>query len=90
MDASQIAPTVIGRLDLQLDGTASFFYRSANYWVNNPGAPVTVIHRNGPPDVSVTLNQPVKAGGWIEVPRENNLVANGTGLLLEALSAWSN
>ncbi len=63
-------------------GTSAFVLRSANYWVNNPGAPVTVIHRNGPPDISVTLNQPVKPGGWIEVPRQNDLVANGNGLFV--------
>ena len=83
MDASQIAPTVIGQLEyFDWDGVSAFVLRSANYWVNNPGAPTTVIHRNGPPDISIQLNQVVKAGGWIEVPRQNNLVANGNGLFV--------
>lgn len=84
LDASKIAPTVIGQLEYFDYDSASnaFVLRSANYWANNPGAPTTIIHRNGAPDISVQLNQTVKAGGWIEVPRQNNLVPNGAGLFV--------
>ncbi len=84
LDASRIAPTVIGQLEyFDYDSINNVFVlRSANYWANNPGAPMTVIHRNGPLDISIQLNQTVKSGGWIEVPRQNNLVPNGIGLFV--------
>ncbi|HUK88815.1 MAG TPA: carboxypeptidase regulatory-like domain-containing protein, partial [Blastocatellia bacterium] len=84
VDPSMIAPTVIGQLEyFDYDSvTSAFFLRSANYWVNNPGAPVTTIHRNGLPDISIVLNQTVAAGGWIQVPRQSNLTVNGEGLFV--------
>lgn len=33
-------------------------------------------------DLTVTLNQTVKADGWIEVPRQNDLVPGGEGLFV--------
>jgi hypothetical protein len=82
MDVTKIAPTIIGQLEyFDWDSVNTVWVlRSADYWVNNPGVAPTVIHRNGMPDISVQLNKPVKAGGWIEVPRENNLSPNGGGL----------
>jgi hypothetical protein len=82
VDVTKVAPTVIGQLEyFDWDsGTSAFVLRSNDYWVNNPGVAPTIIHRNGFPDISIQLNQPVKAGGWIEVPRQNNLVPNGIGL----------
>ncbi len=82
LDVTKIAPTVIGQLEyFDWDNVNSVWVlRSADYWVNNPGVAATIIHRNGLPDISVQLNQPVKAGGWIEVPRQNNLTPNGIGL----------
>jgi hypothetical protein len=84
VDQTMIAPTVIGQLEyFDWDSILlAFVLRSANYWVNNAGAPVTTIHCNGAPDITVQLNQPVKPGGWIEVPRQNNLVPNGQGLFV--------
>jgi hypothetical protein len=84
VDVTKIAATVIGQLEyFDWDTVTSVFVLRANdYWVNNPGVAATIIHRNGMPDISVQLNQPVKAGGWIEVPRQNNLVTNGNGLFV--------
>lgn len=84
VDATMIAPTVIGQLEY-FDWNAvltAWVLRSANYWVNNPGAPLTTIHRNGFADITIQLNQSVKPGGWIEVPRQNGLVLNGEGLFV--------
>jgi hypothetical protein len=84
VDQTMIAPTVIGQLEyFDWDaGLMAYVLRSANYWVNHPAAPLTTIHRNGPPDITIQLNQPVKPGGWIEVPRQNDLVPNGQGLFV--------
>jgi hypothetical protein len=84
VDQTMIAPTVIGQLEyFDWDTTLlAFVLRSANYWVNNAAAPLTTIHRNGFPDITIQLNQSVKPGGWIEVPRQNALVPNGQGLFV--------
>ena len=84
MDPAMISPTVIGQLEY-FDwnaATTAFVLRSANYWANNPGVPPTTIHRNGLPNITIQLNQAVKPGGWIEVPRQNDLVPNGQGLFV--------
>ncbi|PWU00405.1 MAG: hypothetical protein C5B51_25185 [Terriglobia bacterium] len=82
LDSTKIAATVIGQLEyFDWDNVNSVWVlRSADYWANNPGVAATIIHRNGMPDISVQLNQTVKPGGWIEVPRQNNLATNGIGL----------
>ncbi len=84
VDSTMIEETIIGQLEyFDWDaGLSTYFLRSANYWVNNSSAPFTTIHRNGLPDITVQLNQPVKAGGWIEVPRQSNLSPNGDGLFV--------
>ena len=92
VDQTMIPATVIGQLEY-LDWNPllmAYVLRSANYWVNNAGAPLTTIHRNGLPDITLQLNQPVKPGGWIEVPRQNNLVANGEGLFVGGFVSMAN
>jgi hypothetical protein len=84
VDQTMISPTLIGQLEyFDWDSVNSVWVlRAANYWANNPGAPLTTIHRNGFPDITIQLNQPVKPGGWIEVPRQSHLVHNGEGLFV--------
>lgn len=84
VDPTRIDPTVIGQLEYyDWDaGLSAFVVRSADYWVNHPGAPVTTIHRNGLPDLTVQLNQTVQPDGWIAVPRLNDLTPNGSGLFV--------
>jgi hypothetical protein len=91
VDQTMIAPTVIGQLEyFDWDaGLTAYVLRSANYWANNPGAPLTTIHRNGLPDITIQLNQPVKPGGWIEVPRQNSLVPNGPGLFVGGFNSMA-
>jgi 5-hydroxyisourate hydrolase-like protein (transthyretin family) len=54
---------------------------SAPYYVNAPGTAATTIHRDVAHggDLNVTLNVTVKPGGWIEIPRENELWIGGRG-----------
>jgi hypothetical protein len=61
--------------------SSAWLVGSADYWVNQPNPAFQVVsipQQLGPPLV-VTVNKNVKAGGWIEVPRENNLVIGGIG-----------
>lgn len=60
VDSSMILPTIIGQLEYwNFNSTLSVWeIASEDYWVNNPGA---------------TYNVNVKPGGWIEVPRENDI-----------------
>ncbi len=83
VDATQMAPTVIGELqffawDAALSPPA-WVPRSADFFANNPGATVSIPQDAGLPDRVVSVNTAVKAGGWIEAPRTNNLVPRGDG-----------
>ncbi len=58
VDATQIAPTIIGQLEFWNLGPTGWHIDSADYWLNNPAAP---------------HNVNVQPGGWIAVPSEGNL-----------------
>jgi hypothetical protein len=73
-----IAPTKIGELEYWYWNGASWTLGSADYYVNNPGATATIPQQLGPP-LTPSVNVTVKPGGWIEVPRENDLTTGGTG-----------
>lgn len=79
--AAMIQPTVIGQLEYwDWDATIpGWVLRSADYYANNAAVPDVVIHQPVPPDLTVTPNTIVKAGGWIEVPRWNELFVGGRG-----------
>ena len=84
VDQTMIEATVIGQLEY-FDWNPLlmvFVLKVANYWVNNASAPLTTIHRNGLPDITLRLNQQVDPGGWIKVPRQKNLAANEEGLFV--------
>ena len=76
--AAMVAPTKIGQLQYWYWNGLFWTLGSSDYWVNNPGATATIPQQFGPPLV-VPVTTPVKAGGWIEVPRENNFVIGGGG-----------
>ena len=80
MTAAMIAPTIIGQLEYWEFVGGFWVVHSANYWVNNPdpGTNTVTIHQPGPPLV-VSVNKPVAADGWINVPRENSLFQGGVG-----------
>jgi hypothetical protein len=77
---SMIPATVIGQLEFWAWDTAALAWvlRAEPYWVNNPGTTVTIPQQVGGP-INVPVNKDVKAGGWIEVPRENDLSKGGIG-----------
>ena len=75
---AQIPPTVIGQLLFWDYDGANWNQRAEEYWVNNPGAQVT-IHRKLQSDLVVDVNKNVKANGWIEVPRDNDFSQGGGG-----------
>ncbi len=82
LDETRLAPTQIGWLvyyDYHAD-TDSYVPESTPFWAGGAPAQVTV-HRSAAHggDVPVDVSTPIKAGGWIEVPRINNLVVGGTG-----------
>ncbi len=78
--ATMIPASRIGELEFKRwdAATASWVVDSAEYWVNQPGATVSIPQQFGA-DLVVPVNKDVKPGGWIEVPRENNLVNGGVG-----------
>lgn len=80
VDASMIPATNIGELEFWYWNATltTWLVASADYYVNNPGATVSIPQPIGPPLV-VAVNTNVKPGGWIEVPRENSLFAGGVG-----------
>jgi hypothetical protein len=76
-----VKPTKIGQLQYWYwnAGISAWTVGSADYWVNNAGAPPANIPQQFGPPLSVPVNAIVKPGGWIEVPRENNLTIGGIG-----------
>jgi hypothetical protein len=73
-------PTIIGKLEYwawsSLHG--AWVIRAADYWVNRPGATVSIAQPVGPA-LSVSVNQDIGADGWISVPRDNDLAPGGRG-----------
>jgi hypothetical protein len=81
VDAGMVAPTRIGELEYWAWNAmaSAWVLRSADYWVNNPGAATLAIPQQFGADLLVSVNKPVKPGGWIEIPRENALSQGGVG-----------
>lgn len=79
-DATVIQPTLIGKLEyFAWNSFLSIWQtKSAKYWVNNPGAQVSIPQPVGPALV-VPVNKAVAADGWIRVPTENQLYPGGVG-----------
>ena len=78
--ASMVAPTKIGELEYWYWNGLFWTLGSHDYWVNNPGAAATAtIPQQFGPALTTSVNQTVKAGGWIEVPRDNDLTIGGHG-----------
>ncbi|HEX8492830.1 MAG TPA: hypothetical protein VF658_08325 [Pyrinomonadaceae bacterium] len=79
IEADKIAPTIIGKLQYYYWNGIGWSTAATDYYANNPGAgPVTIPQPAGP-SLSVPRNVNVKPGGWIEVPRINELFLGGRG-----------
>ncbi len=76
-----MASTIIGSLEYWDWNGIVWKLKAAAYYANNPGVAPTTIHRplalGG--DLIVTLNVNVQPGGWIQVPRQNDLKFGGVG-----------
>jgi hypothetical protein len=83
VDTTMIPETKIGQLEyLEYDGTTnSWSTRYVDYYVNGLQIHKTIeIKQKAPnPSLQVPISTQVKAGGWIEVPRENQLSQGGRG-----------
>lgn len=82
LDETRLAQTQIGWLiyyDYHAD-TDSYVSESAPFYAGGAPAQVTV-HRSAAHggDVAVDVTTPIKAGGWIEVPRIDQLFVGGKG-----------
>jgi hypothetical protein len=80
---AMIPVTRIGELEYKRwdVGLNQWVTDSTDYFVNNPGTSVNIKQQFGP-DLVVPVNKDVKPGGWIEVPRENQLFNGGIGRFL--------
>jgi hypothetical protein len=78
--ASHALATQIGILQyFRWNGTA-WVSDQTPYYVNNPGASVSIPQASGP-DLVVSVNKDISGpDGWIDVPRDNELFATGGGL----------
>lgn len=74
-----IKPTAIGKLEYFAFIAGAWTLKSVPYWVNNPGATVTIPQNVGPA-LTTSVNKDVGANGWIDVPRDNELFIGGHGL----------
>jgi len=73
-----IPPTQIGELQYQYWDGLHWIPASVPFWVNNPGATVTIPQPGSPLVVSVDTD--ADANGWIQIPRFNDNSPGATGL----------
>lgn len=83
LEAPRLAATQIGSLEFWdfRPATSSWVLTAVPYYANHPASPTVTVHRPAGQggDTVVSVNRPVKAGGWIEVPRDNDLSVGGLG-----------
>jgi hypothetical protein len=76
-----VPPTSIGSVEYQFwDGTA-WVFASADFWVNNAGATLTIPQEFGPA-LTVNVNSPTDADGWIQIPQLASNAQGATGLFV--------
>lgn len=80
VDTSMVSATSIGKLQYWSWNSvlSAWEVKSADYWVNNPGATISIPQPAGPA-LAVSVNKDVGPGGWVQVPRENGLFPGGVG-----------
>ena len=74
------ASTIIGQLEFYYWDTllTAWLVGSTDFYVNNPGATVSIPQQFGPP-LSVGVDTDPDGDGWIKVPRQNSLFPGGVG-----------
>lgn len=81
VDSTMVSATLIGKLQYWSwnNVLSAWELKAADYWVNNPGATITIPQPFPAPALVVNVNKDVGPGGWIPVPRENSLFPGGVG-----------
>jgi len=76
-----VPPSVIGQLEYYYWDTSisAWSVQAANFYVNNPGATVSIPQPSPTPAVVVDVNVNTDANGWIQVPQINTLSEGGQG-----------
>lgn len=74
------ATSIIGQLEYYYwdSGLSIWLVGSTDFYVNNPGATVSIPQQFGPP-LSVVVDTDPDGDGWIKVPRQNSLFPGGVG-----------
>jgi hypothetical protein len=82
---AMVSPTVIGTVEYQFWNTmsASWELGSTPYYVNNPGATLTIPQQFGPA-LTVSVNSNTDASGWIVIPQLNSSAKTQLGLFTPA------
>jgi hypothetical protein len=75
---AMMEPTVIGQLEFKYWNGLIWTTGSTEYYANNTGATHPIPQQFGP-DLVVSVNTDIQAGGWIKVPHENDLTNGGGG-----------
>lgn len=83
-DTSVLVTTKIGQLEyFAWNATLSVWQvKATDFYAGHGGAPTVSIPQAVGPPLVVSVNTPIKAGGWIEVPTVNALVPGGAGRFL--------
>lgn len=82
VDATMIPRTRIGMLEFWGWNGSAWETMYANYYVNDPAAPVATIPQQFGPPLTVAVSKSVGTDGWIEVPTEHDLTQGGVGLFI--------
>ena len=80
---AMVPPTIIGTVEYRFWNGLSWELGSTPYYVNNPGATLTIPQPVGPP-LSVSVNSNTDADGWITLPLLNSNAATREGLFTPA------
>jgi hypothetical protein len=81
LTSAQLGAAVIGHLQFWYWDTvlADWSVDAVPFYVNNPGASVSIPQPGANPPVVVGTNADIDADGWVEVPRINDFTQGGQG-----------
>ena len=80
---AMVPSTIIGTVEYSFWNGLRWQLGSTPYYVNNPGATLTIPQQSGPP-LSVPVNSNTDANGWITLPLLNSNAATRDGLFTPA------
>jgi hypothetical protein len=83
ISGAMVPPTVLGTLEYQFWNGTGWEFAATNFYVNNPGATVTIPQQTGPALV-VPVDTDTDASGWIQIPQLNSSAQGASGLFTPA------